>query len=120
VLICDFSGTESGSDTMSSASALSAEGSEDWGQSSLRVLRSPSPSSDDTLGGPPCQPLPLPDLRSPDSIERDVAEKEWKLAEVLLKLRITLYNIFIYKLFAELTVSSIFIKYFNIVNFCRF
>ncbi|KAF4530166.1 hypothetical protein B566_EDAN001423 [Ephemera danica] len=74
------SGTESGSDTVSSASALSADG-DDWMHAQL--MRSPSPSSDDTLGGPPCQPLPLPDLRSPDSIERDVAEKEWKLAEVL-------------------------------------
>jgi hypothetical protein len=75
-----LTGTESGSDTVSSASALSAEGSEDWLRN--QVVRSTSPSSDDTLGGPLCQPLPLPDLRSPDSIERDVAEKEWKLAEV--------------------------------------
>lgn len=75
-----FAGTESGSDTMSSASALSAEGSDDWVRGGM--CRSPSPSSDDTLGGAPCQPLPLPDLRSPDSIERDVAEKESKLAEV--------------------------------------
>ena len=61
---------------MSSASALSNDGLEDDERDS------PSPDSDDTLGRPPCPPLPLPDLRSPDSIERDVAEKEWKLAEV--------------------------------------
>lgn len=39
-------------------------------------------SPDDILSGQPCRPLPLPDLRSPDSIERDVADKESKLAEV--------------------------------------
>jgi len=63
------SDTESGSESYSEEQDLSS-----------RVLRL---SPDDILSGPPCRPLPLPDLRSPDSIERDVADKESKLAEVI-------------------------------------
>ncbi|XP_059491142.1 tectonin beta-propeller repeat-containing protein 2-like [Neocloeon triangulifer] len=63
-------------------------GSESFGDEhedlSSRVLRL---SPDDILTGLPCRPLPLPDLRSPDSIERDVADKESKLAEVMPVLR---------------------------------
>ncbi|CAB3373759.1 Hypothetical predicted protein [Cloeon dipterum] len=63
-------------------------GSESFGEEqddlASRVLKL---SPDDVLTGMPCRPLPLPDLRSPDSIERDVADKESKLAEVMPVLR---------------------------------
>jgi hypothetical protein len=62
------SDTESGSESNSEEVDLTS-----------RILKA---SPDDILSGPACRPLPLPDLRSPDSIEKDVADKESKLAEV--------------------------------------